>query len=231
VSRLAGRVALVTGASRGIGQAIAAALGREGAFVIRLARSLAATQSSAGRDMPCDITRESDVRRAAAELAGAGQAPDVLVNNAGSFLLKPMTDTTTREFRDQLDANLGGPFVVLRTFLPGMRQRRRGHVVTIGSIADHVTLPGNAAYGAAKRGLRALHETMVAELAGSGVGATLVSPAATDTTLWDAIDRRANPGLPPRSAMLKPEDVAEAVVFALTRPAGVVVEEVRISHA
>lgn len=196
----------MTGASRGIGLAIAESFDREGAHVVRVARTLKPGY---------DVTREADVDRLAASLRAEGRVPDILVNNAGSFLLKPLVDTTPAEFRSQIETNLVAPFLVLRAFVPAMRARGSGHIVTIGSVADHVALPGNAAYGASKHGLRALHDVLTLELKGTGIRTTLISPTATDTSLWDTIDRRTNPGLPERSSMLRPEDVAASVLSAV----------------
>ena len=107
---------------------------------------------------------------------------------------------------------------MLRAFLPPMRAQGRGLVVTIGSVADHQALPGNAAYGAAKHGLRGLHGVLAQELRGSGVRATLLSPGPVDTALWDPVDPDGRPGFTRRAAMLRSEDVAEAVLFVATRP-------------
>src|SRR6185295_18060401 len=85
---------------------------------------------------------------------------------------------------------------------------------------DHVALAGNAAYGASKRGLRGLHEVLTLECAGTGVRTTLISPSATDTPLWDPIDPDHREGLPKRSEMLRPAQVADAVVFAVTQAKG-----------
>jgi 3-hydroxy acid dehydrogenase / malonic semialdehyde reductase len=112
---------------------------------------------------------------------------------------------------------------VLRAFVPAMLERG-GHVVTVGSIADHVAFPGNAAYAASKFGLRGLHETLKAEYAGTGLRFTLVSPGPTDTTLWDPVDPDRRPDLPNRAGMLQAGDVADAVLFAVTRPNRVNVE-------
>lgn len=216
MTRLAGRIALVTGAGRGIGLAIAESLEAEGAQVVRLARSLVPARSARRTDIPGDVTREADVERVRALLVADGRVPDILVNNAGSFLLKPLVDTTPAEFRGQLDVNLVGPFLVLRAFVPEMRRRGSGHIVTIGSVADHLALPGNAAYGASKHGLRALHDVLTLELEGTDIRTTLISPTATDTSLWDTVDRRANPGLPERASMREPSDVAAEVLAAVT---------------
>jgi NADP-dependent 3-hydroxy acid dehydrogenase YdfG len=127
--------------------------------------------------------------------------------------------------------NLVAPFRFARAFLEAMRSRRSGHLVTIGSIADRVTYAGNSAYAAGKHGARALHQVLREETRGSGVRATLVSPGPVDTPLWDPLDPDSRPDLPPRSAMLSPEDVADAVLWALTRPPRANVDELRLSRS
>ncbi len=225
---LFGRTAVVAGASRGIGLATAEELQAAGAHVVRLARSLADAERERRTDLACDVTDPAAVERAARRVLDARGAPDVLVIAAGSFLLKPYAETTPPEFGAQLAANLAAPFLVVRAFLPAMAARRSGLLVTIGSIADHEALPGNAAYGAAKAGLRGLHRVLVRELAGTGVRATLISPGPVNTGLWDPVDPDARPGFTRRACMLTPEDVAEAVLFVATRPPRVHIPELRI---
>jgi NADP-dependent 3-hydroxy acid dehydrogenase YdfG len=106
--------------------------------------------------------------------------------------------------------------------------RGSGHFVTIGSIADHAAYPGNSAYAASKHGLRGLHEVLRAELAGSGIRATLVSPGSVNTDMWNPVNPDAKQGFVRRADMLRAEDVAEAVLFAVTRPARVDVTEIRL---
>ena len=161
-----------------------------------------------------DVTDPEQVARLARD-----HEPDIIVNAAGAFALAPVAETSLESFDSILAANLRGPFLLIRTFLPRMLTRGSGHIVSIGSIAGRQAFPGNGAYSASKFGLRGLHAVLDAELKGSGVRATLVEPAATDTDLWDAVDRKTNPGLPERSAMLSAEAVADAVMFVLTRPA------------
>lgn len=228
---LDGHVALVTGASRGIGRAIAARLLEEGASVAALARSLQPSANGRRLDIPCDVTDRAAVDGAVAETIDQLGVPDIVVNNAGAFLLKPLPDTTDLELAEQLGANLIGPFVVLRAVLPLLRERGSGHVVTIGSVVDHHPYPGNAAYGASKYGVRGLHEIVQVELRGSGVRSTLVSPGPTDTRLWDALDPDSREDLPARASMLSPLDVANAVVYAVTQPERVNVEWLRILPA
>lgn len=113
-----------------------------------------------------------------------------------------------------------------------MKKRKSGHVVTIGSIADRMIFTGNAAYSAAKFGVRAIHEVLRAELQGTGVRTTLVSPAATDTEIWNTVNVT-DPAGRPRSKrpMLDPEDVVRAVMFALMQPERVTIDELRLSHS
>jgi NADP-dependent 3-hydroxy acid dehydrogenase YdfG len=233
---LLNRTALVTGASRGIGRAIAAALAGAGARVYLVARgerdldAAAAGIGSGAVPVVCDVTDAAAVAAMAEFVADAtGGAPDVLVNNAGLFPLAPLDLMAPEEFARTLDVNLVAPFRVLRAFLPAMKRRGSGHVVTIGSVADRSIFAGNGAYAASKFGKRAMQEVLREELRGSGVRTTLVSPAATDTPLWDSIDPDNNPGFPPRATMLRPEAVADAVLWAVTRPAAVNVDELRLS--
>jgi NAD(P)-dependent dehydrogenase (short-subunit alcohol dehydrogenase family) len=226
---LAGRLAVVTGASRGIGAAAAEAFVAAGARVIGVARGGAMPDGVVA--MRCDLADAPSIEALAAGIVRDHGAPDVVVSNAGGFLLRRLEDTTVAELDAQLAVSLRGAFLVARAFLPPMRAAGRGSFVSVGSVTDHTGLPENAAYAAAKYGLRGLHETLIAEYRGSGVRLTLVSPGATDTAIWDPYDPDHRPGFPPRTAMLRPRDVAEAIVFAATRPAGVQIDWIRMGPA
>ncbi|HZA91605.1 MAG TPA: SDR family oxidoreductase [Gemmatimonadales bacterium] len=228
MTRLARLVAVVTGASRGIGAATAELLASEGAQVIRVARSLSAGSHGSFHDVPCDLTDPAQVNRLGVRIVTQHGAPDIVVSNAGSFLLRPLEETDPAEFQQQLAVNLAAPFHVARAFLPAMRNAGKGSFISMGSIADHAGFPENAAYAASKFGLRGLHETLVAEYRGSGVRLTLVSPGPTDTDMWDRVDLEQRPELTPRSGMLRPNDVAEAILFVATRPAHVVIDWLRL---
>lgn len=228
---LAGRVALVTGASRGIGAATAAALSGAGARVIRVARSLTPGEHHGFHDVPCDLTDPGQVEALAALVSNRHGTPEIVVNSVGGFLLKPLEATSPAEFEEQTVRNLRSAFLVARAFLPAMRGEGRGTLVSIGSVADHVGFPENAAYAASKYGLRGLHETLVAEFRGSGVRITLVSPGAVDTTIWDPFNPDNREGFPPRRAMLRPADVAEAVLFVVSRPPQVHIDWLRLGPA
>lgn len=232
------RTAVVTGASRGIGLAVARGLVERGMRVVMIARDgdalRAAAQplGAAALPMSCDMgdTRALDgvTERIGVEL---GDAPDVIVNNAGFFKLSTADTTDPQDFADAIEVNLIAPFRLVRAFLPAMRARARGHIVSIGSIADRVAFPENSGYVASKFGLRGLHEVLRVELVGSGVRTTLISPGQVNTALWDEVNPDERPGFVPRSAMLTPEAVATAVVFAVTQPADVNVDEMRLSRA
>jgi NAD(P)-dependent dehydrogenase (short-subunit alcohol dehydrogenase family) len=228
---LRGKVAVVTGASRGIGAATADALAQEGARVARLARSLKEHRDVEAIDLCCDVTDAAQVKVSADLVHAEWGAPDILVNNAGAFHLSPFEETTTADFDAQVAANLRGPWLVAKAFVPMMRAGVGGVVVTIGSVADHTGFPGNAAYAAAKYGVRGLHETLLAEYRASGLRFTLVSPGPTDTAAWDAVDPDSRPGFTPRARMLRPGDVAAAVVFAATRPPHVQLDWLRLGPA
>lgn len=225
---LAGRVALVTGASRGIGSAVAEVLAQEGAHVIRVARTLRDGTRDHFEDISCDLTDPDQVSRLAARVVDQHGPPDIVVSNAGAFLLRTLEATEASELELQLAANIRAPFAVAKGFLPPMRAAGRGSFITVGSIADHVAFPENAAYAASKYGLRGLHETLVEEYRGTGVRLTLVSPGATDTSVWDPFDPDHREGFIPRAAMLRPADVAEAILFVATRPAHVLIDWLRV---
>jgi NAD(P)-dependent dehydrogenase (short-subunit alcohol dehydrogenase family) len=229
VSALGGRVAVVTGASRGIGAATAEALHQAGARVVRVARTL----SPAGEfvDIPADLTDPAQVEALADRVQRELGPPDVIVSNAGGFLLRPLEQTSVADFDAQLSINLRAAFAVARVFLPMLRAAGRGTFVTVGSVADHVGFPENAAYAASKYGLRGLHETLVAEYRGTGVRLALVSPGPTDTDIWAPFDPDRREGFPSRARMLRPADVADAILFIATRPPHVLIDWLRLGPA
>lgn len=220
------QVVAITGASRGIGRAAALRVAASGARVALLARSRGALEELAGetggKAIPCDITDPSSLERARTALSEwAGQEPDAVVAAAGVFQLAPIEELPDDVLSSNLDVNLKGGILTVRVFLPGLKRRGRGTIVQVGSVAGRRAFPGNGAYSASKFGLRGFHEVLLEELRGTGVRATLLEPAATDTSIWDPMDPDLDSGLPDRASMLRPEEVAEAIHFVLTRPSGV----------
>lgn len=238
---LAGARAVVTGASRGVGEAVARSLVAAGAQVALIARNPAPLEGVARSlgdrafGIPCDVRDSTAVLRAAAKITERFEgAPTILVNNAGVFPFAPLHELTVDDFAAAVDANLVAPFRFIRALLPAMQAARYGHMVTIGSVADRAAFPGNGAYAPTKFGARALHEVLRGETRGTGVRATLVSPGPVDTAMWNAIDPDNHEGktlFPKRSQMLRPVDVARTVLFALTQPAHVNLDEIRVSFS
>ena len=229
---LAGRTAVVTGASGGIGRAISRTLATAGASVWMVARDAGrleeAARDAGGRAIAADVASH-----AGAEVvrAGVGGPVDILVNAVGSFDLAPVAETSPEMFSRMLDGNLVAPFLAIRAFLPAMLEAGRGDVITVGSVAGRKAFPQNGAYSAAKFGVRGLHAVLDEELRGTGVRATLVEPAATDTPLWDPLDPDHRADLPSRSAMLAPERVAETVLYIITRPPEVRIPAIAVERS
>ncbi|MGI8619525.1 MAG: SDR family oxidoreductase [Gemmatimonadaceae bacterium] len=230
---LVGRTAVVTGASRGIGAATAKVLAKAGARVALMARTRSQLDDLAaeigGIAVDCDLrdraSLDAGVRRA---LDGLGAAPDILVNNAGVFRTAPAGELPADAVEDAVALNLLAPLLVAGAFLPRMRERGGGHMVTIGSIADRRIFEGNSVYSATKFGVRAMHEVMRAELKGSGIRTTLVSPGSTDTSLWEDAGEGE---FPPRSAMLSADAVADAILYAVTREPETNIDELRLTRS
>ncbi len=219
---------VVTGASQGIGRAIAEAFAtRDGANLALVARTEAKLEAVAAscRErggtplvVPTDVTDDAAVAEMADAVHNAWGPPDVLVNNAGAFTYAPLGELTLEGFRDQIDVNLTGAFAVTKAFLPAMRERGTGHLFFMGSVASLMAYPGNAGYCAAKHGLRGLARVVRAETKDEGLRVTTVLPGATDTPTWEGADL-------PSERLMAPEDVAQAVVDAAHLSDRTVLEE------
>ncbi len=219
---LEGRLVLVTGASRGIGRSVARRIASAGGRVGLVARNAAPLEDLAdelgGVALPADVSDPEQVddmvSRFRSEMGGA---PQLVVHSAGVFSLGAVAEESVKAFDQHLAVNLRAAFLVIRAVLPEMLAHGGGTIVTVGSVAGRKAFPGNGAYSASKFGLRGLHEVLLEETRGTAVRVTLLEPAATDTTIWDPLGVEGTPDLPGRSEMLRPEDVADAVVFAATR--------------
>ncbi len=208
------KVAVVTGASRGIGRAAALALAARGMDVALLARTVEALEETAGRvvqagrralALRCDVTQSHEVARAAAEVARELGAPDVVVANAGVVRRAPVHEMSEGEWDEVLAVNLTGVFLTARAFLPPMLERGRGRFVAIGSISSTIGTARQSAYCAAKWGVVGFVKSLAEELRGTGLQAMCVLPGSVDTRMLEGS------GFAPR---MHADDVARAVVFA-----------------
>ena len=236
--RLAGKTAIVTGASRGIGLATARALVGDGARVAMLARGPATLRDAAAAlgvgalAVPCDVSDAAEVTRALAAVRSTFSGPpDIIINNAGLFELETVEKLEPEALSRALETNLVAPHRIIHEFVGEMRARGSGHLLTIGSMADRQVFAENGAYAASKHAARALHEVMRAELRGTGIRVTLISPGPVDTPLWDSIDPDRREGFTPRALMLRADAVAAAVLYAVTQPDAVNVDELRLSRS
>jgi NADP-dependent 3-hydroxy acid dehydrogenase YdfG len=245
--KLEGTVALVTGASSGIGEATAVALAAEGAAVAVAARredrlqSLAERLRSAGAPdvlvHPCDVTDEGQVRRMVeATMAGLGRL-DTLVNNAGVMLLGPIEGAPTQEWRRMVELNLLGLFYCTHAALPHLLAsaesppRQVSDIVNVSSTAGRVARLNSGVYNATKFGVGAFSESLRQEVTARHVRVTIIEPGATATEL--AFQNR--PEVLEVMArnfegieMMQSEDIADAVLFAVTRARHVAINEVLV---
>jgi len=185
VKSLEGRVAVITGGSKGLGKAIGFALGSAGAKVILAARKdgeLAAAEAearAAGIDahaFAADVSDERQVQQLASQVASDFGKVHILVNNAGINIRKNLTDHTLAEWRSVMDTNLTGVFLMCRSFIPQMKGGGYGRILNLASTMSHVALPGRTLYCATKAGLLGLTRALALELAADGITVNGISP-------------------------------------------------------
>jgi NADP-dependent 3-hydroxy acid dehydrogenase YdfG len=226
-TNLEGRVAVVTGAASGIGEAVARRFVAEGASVALLARraerleSLAAELGPRALALPTDVTDPGAVRAAAGAVADRLGRADLLVNNAGVMLAAPFDAGRDDEWGRMLDLNLRGLLDVTRAFLPALLEGP-SDIVNVSSIGAHVVFPGYAVYGATKAAVTQLGESLRAELAGRGVRVTTIEPGLTSTELGEHVEhpesRAVLEDLQRQVPSLSAGDVADLVAYVTSRP-------------
>ena len=232
---LAERVAIVTGAGRGIGRAIAEALARHGAAVVLAARTrgeIAAVaetiRGAGGRALavPTDVTQDARVEALVDAAVGELGRVDILVTSAGVAAFGPVSGAKVTDWDPMLAVNLRAVMTCCRAVLPPMIRQKSGTIINVASVAASRAIPGAAAYAATKAGVVAWSHVLAEELRTDGIRVGVICPGAVDTPLWDAI-----PGGPDRARMLTVDTVARAVLLMATLPAGATMEDVTLLPA
>ena len=236
---LQGKVALVTGASSGIGEATALALARAGARVAIAARRRERLDGVARRIadlrseslvLEADVARPEEAESIVSRTVDRWGRLDVLVNNAGLMLLSPVDRARVEDWRRMLDLNLLGVMVATRAALPHMRRQKDGHVLNISSTAGRVANPDASVYAATKFGVGAFSEALRREVYRDNIRVTLIEPGAVATELRDHVpdpDTRERIETWARSMrQLQSEDVAAAILYAVSQPSHVNVNEI-----
>jgi 3-oxoacyl-[acyl-carrier protein] reductase len=218
---LTGRTAVVTGASKGIGFAVAEALADAGADVVMCARNEAGIVEAAGRisergkgaavPVACDIRSHDDVRRLITTAVERFDRLDVLVNNAGVGGFAPMGELSPETWHQVIETNLNGAFYASHEAIPHMARRGDGWIINVGSLAGKHAMPGGAAYNASKFGLLGFSEAMMLDVRHLGIRVSCIMPGSVETHFG---------GTPDGSGAwkLQPEDIAEAVIDLLAFP-------------
>jgi len=190
--KLTGKIALITGASRGLGKAMALALAGEGASVALVGRDADALQKAAeevwrtgsgAQIFQADVTDEEQVLRLEREVTQAFGQVHILINNAGINLRKNLIEFTLDEWRRVLDASLTSTFLMCRAFVPHMKSAGWGRVINLASIMAHVSIPGRTAYSASKTAVLGLTRALALELAHDGVTVNAISPGPCATEM------------------------------------------------
>lgn len=216
--------AVVTGASRGIGRAIAlrlasryhvVAIARDKARLNELASAIASNGGEC-RPLVVDLAKPAEIEKAL-----GGMEADVIVNNAGVITKKPLTKMTPDEWHEMMDVNVSALYHITRLVLPGMIRRSRGHIVNIASIAGRSAFPGGTGYVATKHAVLGFSESLMLEVREFGVKVSVVMPGsvATDMIVGDSKDQ---------SWMLRPEDVADVVAAILSSPSHALTYQVEV---
>jgi NAD(P)-dependent dehydrogenase (short-subunit alcohol dehydrogenase family) len=233
---LENRVVIVTGAGRGAGRAIALRLAREGASVVAVARTktelekLAAEIAAANgicEVVEADVSSPADARRIAAHAVERFGRIDALVNNAGvGGPVSRVEETPVEEWQRTLDVNLTGPFLCSQAVLPTMKEQRGGHIIMISSGAGKQGYPNMAAYCASKFGLHGLAQSLAAEVSDLNIRVSTILPGSIAETNFSGHRKGWIPR--PGAKYLRPEDIADAILFLLDQPASAWTQEMSL---
>ena len=236
--RLDGKVALVTGASQGIGETVARRLAERGACVILAARSVDKLErvkeeiagiGGSAHCLPLDLSKPEEIGARLKDLPSEFENIDVLVNNAGVTGDNLLARMSLDQWRSVLDTNLTGTFAITKELVRGMMKRRWGRIVTISSVVGLMGNAGQANYAAAKAGLVGFTKSLARELASRNITANVVAPGFVETAMTDVLPEATKKAMfegIPLGRLGRPEDIACAVVYLASEEAGYVTGQV-----
>lgn len=231
---LTGKVALVTGASSGIGRAMARAAAAEGmrvALVGRSAERLDAVAAEIGNDalaLPADLTRPDELDGVVAGAISRFGQIDVLLPNAGLYIPGDVAEGDPDAWDDLIAINVSSVFRLVRAVLPGMIERRQGHIVVTSSVSGHQAIHWEPIYSASKHAIQSFVHGLRRQVASHNIRVGEVSPGVVLNELWGYTDAASIAEKVAAREGLQSEDVAEAVIFMLTRPANVTIRDLVI---
>ena len=233
--RLAGKVAVVTGASRGIGRSISAALAKEGATVVLAARSLARLKETAkqvteaggqAEIVVTELTEEESIKNLVRVTGDTFGRLDILVNNTGVTHSARLEETPTADWDRCHQVNARGPFILCREAQPLLKKAESGYIINIASVVGVKGYPLQSAYTASKHALRGMTISLAEELKGSNIRVHLLCPGGVDTELVQKV----RPDIK-KEDLMQPEEIAELVIYLVTHEGNAVVDELRIRRA
>ncbi|MVM36725.1 SDR family NAD(P)-dependent oxidoreductase [Spirosoma sp. HMF3257] len=226
-NRIAGRVIFITGASGGIGRATALQLLEQGANIFDFSRTRQLAdevQHDNLRSFKGDVSVEADVQAGFAACLAAFGTIDVLLNNAGmGVLTTDLSQTDLETYEQMVNVNMRGVFLCNREALKVMKPKKKGHIITVISMAGQRTNPNAPVYAASKFGARGLSSGLADQVIKEGIKVTDVNPGPTDSDYWG--DRKV-----PREKFLKVEDVATVITFVLNQPDYVLIREINFDN-
>ena len=241
MARLDGKVAVITGASSGIGQATAEALAAEGAAVVVAARRedrledlVERIEGNGSRALAvsCDVTDEDQAHDLIRKAKEEFRRVDIVVNNAGVMQLSKVEKSLSDEWRQMFDINVLGLLYVTDAAIQVMKEQGSGHLVNISSLASRGTRPALGVYSGTKTAVNDISEALRQELQGDNIRVTIIEPGAVETELPDHItDEEAREGISSLLAELdplQPEDIAAAIAYCVTQPERVSINEMLI---
>jgi len=237
MNSLRARVALVTGASKGIGRATALRLAQDGANMVIAATSNDLLEKVKGEleglgaesiAVRCDVTHLSECEDLVQQALNRFGHIDILVNNAGVGFSGKIVDSDPKEAEQMVKVNILGVYYMTRLVLPSMIEQGRGDIVNIGSVAGLKYSPNFAIYSATKFAVRAFSEALRNEVQQYNIRVTLVHPGMTKTAFFDSFTKGGSPVPVDKGEILRPEHIADAIHLALTRPDGCALNEMTV---